>query len=107
MNNVYEALSSIGIRVGSSILNQKTIEFVDIERTIVEGLYKSYEDSKIPSLIITWAKIHHEYIIVEKFGKLIKEFESIMGPCIWINIFNLFCYYEFKNSKFKKLIRKT
>ena len=104
MNNLYAKLNYIGINVES--IEDKKVDFADIEFTILEALYQCNKDSKIMSLLLSWASIFGKYIIVEKFMKYLKDFELINGQNPFVNCFIIFLADELNVRRFKRFIKK-
>ncbi|MGB0452641.1 MAG: hypothetical protein ACPGJV_02920 [Bacteriovoracaceae bacterium] len=98
MSNLYSKLSSIGFLVSSS---KRESETNDIENVLLDALYEVDNDSRMLSLIFSWASIHGDYIIADKFFRAYKERVKYLGECPWFNALCAFLVHS-KNHKFKK-----
>ena len=65
--NLNTALSKIGFRISSNDINNREKRFVDIEETIINGLYDAKNDGRLLSLIFSWQEVNGQYLITEKF----------------------------------------
>ncbi len=74
--HINQKLSFIGFRIAydSTDFDLKPIDKVnlDIERTLIDAAYLAMDDFRVLSILMTWVKVHGEYVIVEKFFKLAK-----------------------------------
>lgn len=88
--NLNQKLSLIGVRLGYFAKDKKTSSTTcfdyDIEETLILASYEASHDYRLLSLIITWVKIHGDYVIVEKLFKKLKEFEKYRGQSHVINM---------------------
>lgn len=78
-----QKLKYIGCRIlhNDGLVNYKNINplDIDIEETILQACYASETDLRLLSILATWMSVHGDYIIVEKFYKKLKVFETIYG----------------------------
>lgn len=104
--DLYSKLSYIGIRVISQSISKKNTEQPDIEETLIESLYSIDLDSRILSLILSWAKVHHKRILADKFFRTYEGYAKIKGKTPW---FEAFCAFVFhlKDHRFKKGVNKV
>lgn len=102
MNNLYDKLIKIGFRVNSE---EEIKEFVDIEKTLLDVLYEVDHDSRLLGLIFSWANVHGEHILAEKFLKYYETGIEYRGECPWVSAL---CAHlvHLKKHKFKKGIKK-
>jgi hypothetical protein len=102
MSQLYGKLARIGFRVTAE---EVQLDFVDIEKTLIEGLYEVDQDSRLLGLIFSWAKVHSDHLIADKFLKLYKEASGLRGECPWVSAL---CAYlvHLKKHRFAKGIKK-
>ncbi len=102
MSKLYSKLGRIGFRVSS---DQELLGLVDIEKTIIEALYEVDGDARLLSLIFSWAKVHGNYLIADKFFKLYQKETLYFAECPWFYAFAAYMV-SLKNHKFKKMVKK-
>jgi hypothetical protein len=69
--------------------------------TILDALYEVDSDSRMLSLLFSWAKVHGDYLIADKFFKYYKQKAKYSGECPWIAALSAYMVH-LKNHKFKK-----
>ncbi|MBI2606730.1 MAG: hypothetical protein HYW49_11695 [Deltaproteobacteria bacterium] len=73
----------IGFRIGYTSDDHALSSFdrasVDIERTLIDAAYEARSDFRILSVLMSWIKVHGEYVIVEKFFKFAKHEQDKRG----------------------------
>ncbi|MGB0454707.1 MAG: hypothetical protein ACPGJV_13445 [Bacteriovoracaceae bacterium] len=94
---LYSKLSAIGLLVSSKRIKK---EFNDIEEVLLDALYEVDNDSRMLSLIFSWANIHGDYIIADKFFKAHKKRVKRNGECPWVYALCAYLVHS-KNHKFK------
>lgn len=85
------ALSQIGLRIWANDIDETYKGFIDLEETLVKGLYDAINDGRLRSLLFSWQKVHGEHLIAEKFFKICSLYEKIRGPN---HLINAFCAYS-------------
>jgi hypothetical protein len=85
-----QKLSLIGIRISYSEkdyeVSTTTCFDYDIEETLILAAFEATQDYRLLSLLLSWVKIHGDYVIVEKLFKKLKEFEKYKGQTHIMNM---------------------
>jgi hypothetical protein len=102
MSKLYSKLAQIGFRVNC---DEAIKGHIDIEKTIIEALYQIDSDSRLLSLIFSWAKIHGNHLIADKLIKNYQNQEIYFDHCPWFSAFAAYMV-SLKNHKFKKAVKK-
>ncbi|MFK8138165.1 MAG: hypothetical protein AB8E15_07390 [Bdellovibrionales bacterium] len=102
MVDLYSDLQKIGFRVTTN--EDKSKDHVDIEKTLVDALYFVDEDSRLLSLIFSWAQVHGSHLIADKFIKYYSIGTKYRGTSPWVIAFSS-QMLELKDHRFKKLIK--
>ena len=63
-------LIAIGFRLSSADESRIEVENVDIESTLLYVIGTFSDDYRIASILLSWVKVHGNYVIVEKLFKL-------------------------------------
>ena len=97
-----DQLMQMGFRLsrqGASLARQP--QTADLERTLLAALLEAQTDARLFSLLCSWVKVHGDYVIVEKLGKLVRDAD----PGTRLRLSALACLaLEFGMHKWKKLI---
>lgn len=95
-------LNNIGINIYAS----DKVRFSDIEVTILSAIQEANtnRDSKLLSLILSWAHEYAVFMIPEKLNKYQGKASLIGGEPLYYNLFCIYCFEVLKLHKFKKLI---
>jgi hypothetical protein len=88
--------------VSSEELNKK---WVDIEATLLDACYEIEKDARLLSFLMSWIKVHGDYVITEKLMKLARKQERARGKCQWLAALAAFAAHVGQH-KWKKLIVK-
>lgn len=100
------ALIAIGFRLASTEVEQAKPERVDIESTLLDVIGTFTEDYRIASVLMSWIKVHGNYVIVEKLSKLYdKACKEPNGPLPWMTLIAAWAV-ECGYHKWQKLIKK-
>jgi hypothetical protein len=99
-----DRLRAIGFRIASHNEHPSPGE-VDIERTLLEAVGEIPRDGRLASLLLSWIKVHGEFIVVEKLKKLANQQEKIEpGSTTWLAALAAFALHE-GDARWKLLIR--
>jgi len=104
MNSLDQKLYSIGIQLAGDF-ERRTHDFVDIEETLIEACYQINSDGRLLSLIMSWVKVHGNYIVTEKLIKIYKRVSKERGETPWFNALLSFAAHEC-SQKFSKWVKK-
>lgn len=99
-------LIAIGFRLAGTEVDQIKPEGVDIESTLLDVICAFAEDYRIASVLMSWIKVHGNYVIVEKLIKLYeKACKEAAKPFPWMTLiaaWSVECGY----NKWRKLVKK-
>lgn len=103
-NHLNPYLASIGINVYFERKNK--IKHPDFELILISALRlaNSKKDSKLLSLILSWAHTYADYLIPEKLKKNFDRSKTLDEDVLYYNIFCIYCFEVLKIHKFQKLI---
>ncbi len=79
-------LLAIGFRLTSSGVNRIESEGVDIEATLLEMIGSFTDDHRIAAVLMAWIRVHGNYVIVEKLGKLYEKATATRPPFPWMTM---------------------
>ncbi|OFZ26738.1 MAG: hypothetical protein A2381_17260 [Bdellovibrionales bacterium RIFOXYB1_FULL_37_110] len=106
-HSLNKSLYAIGIRITGDF-TKKTLEekseWVDIEQTLIEACYEMPSDNRLFSLVLSWVKVHGNYLISEKLIKLYKITSKTKGESPWFNALVAFAAVECSH-KFTKWVK--
>jgi hypothetical protein len=57
----------------------KSLTEADIEETLIRAAYEAREDFRVLSVLMSWIRVHADYVIVEKLEKKRRVFEKHRG----------------------------
>jgi hypothetical protein len=98
-------LQSIGFLISSGSDAADSTN-VDIERTILDAVKELPRDGRLASLLLSWVKVHGEFVIVEKLRKLANQLEmSEPGATTWLGAVAAFSVRE-GDSRWRILLHR-
>jgi hypothetical protein len=104
-SNLNDRLSAIGFRISGGSESPATDE-VDIERTLLEAVTLLAQDARLASLVLSWVKVHGEFVILEKLRKLASQQERAEpGSTTWLAALAAFALKE-GQRRWKQLLRR-
>lgn len=78
-----DRLRAIGFRIAGA--EGSVPKDADIERTLLEAIKELPRDARLASLLLSWVKVHGEFVVVEKLNKLASRQEKAEpGSTIWL-----------------------
>ena len=100
------ALIAIGFRLASTEKRPRKPVKVDIESTLLDVIGSFTEDFRIASILMSWIKVHGNYVIVEKLMKLRNRIPQENGESLpWMSFVAAWAV-ECGFNKWRKLIKK-
>jgi hypothetical protein len=101
-----DRLRAIGFRIASGS-EQSPPADVDIERTLLEAVKEVPRDGRLASLLLSWVKVHGEFVVVEKLKKLAGRLEKAeRGLTTWLAALAAFAVEE-GDARWKVLMRRA
>ncbi len=99
-------LIAIGFRLSSVDESRIEVENVDIESTLLYVIGTFSDDYRIASILLSWIKVHGNYVIVEKLSKLRAKAAKITGEASpWMTLVAAWAV-ECGYHKWRKLTKK-
>jgi hypothetical protein len=87
-------MRAIGVRIAGGSEGVPCAE-ADIERTLLEAVKEFPRDARLASLILSWLKVHREFVVVEKLKKLALQREKTEpGSTTWLGALAAFAVQE-------------
>lgn len=81
--SVNQKMRLIGLRIGfdDALVNPKHLSVFDydIEETFLAATFEAENDLRILRILISWVKVHGDYVLIEKLLKRLKAWEAIKG----------------------------
>jgi hypothetical protein len=102
-------LHAIGFQFAGS-LDGHSVEpdqkkWIDIEATLLDAIYEIEEDARLLSFLMSWIKIHGDFVITEKLMKLAQRQKTKRGECRWLSAIAAFAAHTGQH-KWKRLIAR-
>ena len=101
-----QSLIAIGFRLASAEKKSRKLEKIDIESTLLGIICSFTADYRIASILMSWIKVHGNYVIVEKLIKLRNRVSRETGESLpWMSFISAWAV-DCGFNKWRKLIQK-
>jgi hypothetical protein len=100
-----DRLRAIGFRITST--SESAAKEVDIERTLLEAVRELPKDARLASLLLSWIKVHGEFVVVEKLRKLrVQQEKQEPGSSVWLSALAAYAVRE-GDHRWELLVRRS